>query len=170
MTTPRIYVADLAAYNNGILHGIWIDALEDIDTIWDQIREMLKSSPEEYAEEHAIHDYEGFGNYRISEYSDIQSVHDIANFIEEYPEFGAELLDHCSDFDEAKRLAEENYQGCFKSLTDYAEDFTEQTGTEIPEHLQYYIDYEKMGRDWERSGDIFTIETGFEEVHVFWSH
>lgn len=170
MTTPRIYVADLAAYNNGILHGIWIDALEDIDTIWDQIRAMLKSSPEEYAEEHAIHDYEGFGNYRISEYSDIQSVHDIANFIEEHPEFGSELLDHSSDLDEAKRLAEENYQGCFKSLTDYAEDFTDQTGTEIPEHLQYYIDYEKMGRDWERSGDIFTIETGFEEVHVFWSH
>ena len=25
-TKPRIYVACLAAYNNGILHGVWIDA------------------------------------------------------------------------------------------------------------------------------------------------
>ena len=170
MTTPRIYVADLAAYNNGKLHGVWIDALDDIDSIWEQIHTMLKSSPEDFAEEHAIHDYEGFGNYRISEYSDIQSVHDIAHFIDGYPKFGAELLDHCSDLDEAKRLAEENYQGSFKSLSEYAQDFTEQSGTEIPDHLQYYIDYQKIGRDWELSGDIFTIETGFEELHVFWSH
>ena len=25
----RIYVADLAAYNNGKLHGVWIDATQD---------------------------------------------------------------------------------------------------------------------------------------------
>jgi hypothetical protein len=27
--TPSIYVADLAAYNAGILHGIWIDATQE---------------------------------------------------------------------------------------------------------------------------------------------
>ena len=27
----RIYVADLAAYNNGKLHGVWIDATSDLD-------------------------------------------------------------------------------------------------------------------------------------------
>ena len=27
-TEPRIYVACLAAYNNGILHGAWIDAAQ----------------------------------------------------------------------------------------------------------------------------------------------
>lgn len=34
MTTSsdiRIYVACLAAYNNGILHGAWIDADQDVD-------------------------------------------------------------------------------------------------------------------------------------------
>ncbi len=36
--------------------------------------------------------------------------------------------------------------------------------------LVYSIDYEKMGRDMELSGDIFTIETGYREVHTFWSH
>ena len=25
----KIYVADLAAYNNGKLHGVWIDAMAD---------------------------------------------------------------------------------------------------------------------------------------------
>ena len=55
----KIYVADLAAYNNGILHGIWIDATDDLDDIQEQVNEMLASSPEEMAEEYAIHDYEG---------------------------------------------------------------------------------------------------------------
>jgi len=56
----NIYVADLSAYNNGILHGIWINALDEVDEIQDQINAMLEKSPEEYAEEYAIHDYEGF--------------------------------------------------------------------------------------------------------------
>ena len=43
---------------------------------------------------------------------------------------------------------------------------TEQ-GTEIPKSLQYYIDWQAMARDWEVN-DILTIETGFENVHVFW--
>ncbi len=34
----------------------------------------------------------------------------------------------------------------------------------------FYIDYEKMGRDLELGGDIFTIETGYREVHIFWNH
>jgi len=54
-------------------------------------------------------------------------------------------------------------------MGDYAEELTEQT-TQIPETLTYYIDYEKMGRDMEMSGDVFTIETGYEEVHIFWNH
>ncbi|WP_447531297.1 antirestriction protein ArdA, partial [Legionella pneumophila] len=28
MDTPQIYVACLAAYNNGIVHGEWIDATQ----------------------------------------------------------------------------------------------------------------------------------------------
>ena len=42
--TPRIYVACLAAYVNGHLHGSWID-VEDEDSIQDAVRAILKSSP-----------------------------------------------------------------------------------------------------------------------------
>ena len=59
--------------------------------------------------------------------------------------------------------------GCYQSLADFAEELTEET-TQIPENLAYYIDYERMGRDMELSGDVFTIETAFEEVHIFWNH
>ena len=30
MENPSIYVADLAAYNNGYLHGVWIDATQEL--------------------------------------------------------------------------------------------------------------------------------------------
>jgi len=68
--TPRIYVACLASYNAGILHGEWIDAT-DADTIREAIQEMLKGSPTAGAEEWAIHDYEGFGSIRLSEWEDV---------------------------------------------------------------------------------------------------
>jgi len=68
----RIYVADLAAYNNGKLHGVWIDATQDLDDIQEQINAMLEKSPEGFAEEYAIHDDEGFGGYSVGEYDGIQ--------------------------------------------------------------------------------------------------
>ena len=40
--TPRIYVACLASYNAGILHGEWIDAT-DADVIREAIANMLSS-------------------------------------------------------------------------------------------------------------------------------
>lgn len=69
--------------------------------------------------------------------------------------------------DEAAKALKENYSDCYKSLADFAQWLTEET-TQIPEHLQYYIDYERMGHDMEMSRDIFTIEIAYDEVHVFW--
>ncbi len=45
MDTPQIYIACLAAYNNGILHGEWIDATQDVSTIYNEIHEMLLTAP-----------------------------------------------------------------------------------------------------------------------------
>ena len=166
----RIYVADLAAYNNGKLHGVWIDATQALDDIQEQINELLANSPEDDAEECAIHDYEGFAGYSVSEYEGIESAHEVACFIEEHGEIAGDLLSHFGDsIDDAQKAIEDNYCGCYASLADYAEELTEET-TQIPEHLAFYIDYEKMGRDMELGGDVFTIETGYQEVHIFWNH
>ena len=44
---PRIYVADLAAYNAGILHGVWVELDgKDEDEIQSEIDAMLRASPE----------------------------------------------------------------------------------------------------------------------------
>lgn len=166
----RIYVACLAAYNNGILHGAWIDATQDVDDIMAEVQQMLSASPEPNAEEWAIHDYDGFGSYAISEYEGFDTVRAIANFLEEHPNLGCELLNHFNgDIDEARTALDDQYHGCYSSLADYAQNLTEET-TEIPQNLAFYIDYDRMARDMEMSGDIFAIETAFDEVHVFCGH
>lgn len=167
--TPRIYVACLAAYNSGTLHGDWIDAAQDKDAILEEIRGMLSRSPEPMAEEWAIHDYEGFHGLTLHEYEDIEKVAAIATFIEEHGKLGAELLSHCGgDIEEATAAMEDQYRGCYTSLESFAEELYAEC-YEIPKYLQNYIDYEAIARDMELSGDVFTIETRFDEIHVFWS-
>jgi antirestriction protein len=41
----RIYAACLASYNNGCLHGAWIDADQDVESIRAEIDAMLRASP-----------------------------------------------------------------------------------------------------------------------------
>jgi antirestriction protein len=65
--TLQIYVACLSAYSNGILHGKWIDVVQDVNAMWNEINKILASSSMGHAEEWAIHDYEGFEGLSISE-------------------------------------------------------------------------------------------------------
>lgn len=165
----KIYVADLAAYNNGYLHGVWIDATADVAEMQSQITAMLATSPVEDAEEYAIHDHEGFDGYDLGEYAGLETAHNVALFIEEYPEFGSALLNHFGDLDDAKKAAQDSYCGSHSSLADYAQELTEET-TKIPESLRQYINYDSMARDMELNGDVFIIETGYQQVHIFWNH
>ena len=165
---PKIYVACLASYNTGILHGEWIDATLETDEIQEEIQRVLKSSPIEDAEEHAIHDYEDFYGAELGEYPDLEEVSNVAKFLVEHGELGAEILSHfCCDLEEARKAIEEQYLGEYESLEDYAAEYVEQSGLDIPDSIKNYVDYESMGRDMELGGDVFTIETGYKEVHIF---
>ena len=166
--TPRIYVACLAAYNDGQLHGCWID-VEDEDNIWESVQTMLKSSPIPLAEEWSIHDYENFQGVTIEENNSFARVVEITEFIENCTGFGGKLLENYGGDIEDAESALERYNGEYESLADFAQELTKST-TQIPENLQYYIDYKSMARDMEMSGDIFSIETGYKEVHVFWNN
>ena len=165
---PRIYVACLAAYNNGRLHGCWIDTT-DPHEVWQQVREMLAASPEPDAEEWAIHDYEGFDGCRISEWASFDAVCELADFIEEHGALGAKLYSQFGDDLEQARAAFEDYAGEYRSAADFAEELHDETGTAIPESLKYYIDWQALARDMALNGEIMVFQTGFDEVHVFWS-
>lgn len=161
----RIYVACLAAYNSGTLHGAWIDADQDADAIFEEVQTMLADSPVPDAEEWAIHDFQGFGNVTLSESESLERVSELAKFIEKHGETGIAVLEHfAGDLDEAQQGIE-NYIGTYASLADYAEEVME--GETIPERIAPYIDYERMAKDWEMNGDIFTIEPSYDKVMVF---
>ena len=167
---PAIYVACLASYNAGILHGAWVWADEGADAMRDATRAMLARSPEPGAEEWAIHDFAGFEGARVEEYASFDTVAALAEFVVERGALGGKVLEHFGhDLDDA-RDAFDNYCGEFESLADYAEELTDDCGPRIPDSLRHYIDYAAMGRDMEVNGDVFTVETAFDEVHVFGRH
>jgi antirestriction protein len=91
---PRIYVACLAAYNDGRLHGVWIDADLDPTDIWKEVKEMLAKSPVVGAEEWAIHDYENFAGITISEGESFESVHRHARMLDKFGEAWAIFVEH----------------------------------------------------------------------------
>jgi antirestriction protein len=164
---PRIYVACLAAYNNGYLHGAWIDAAQEPWSIYDDVKTMLIASPIAGAEEWRIDDFDDFGSVRIEEYTGFDRVSALAAFIVEHGEIGAALLDYYSgDLDEAQQAITDRYMGEHSSLADYVQELTEETTT-IPQPLRYYIDYQAMARDAELNGELFGISTAYEVVHVF---
>jgi antirestriction protein len=197
----RIYVASLSDYNNGLLHGAWIDLEgQDIETVWYNVKKMLRASkcpnvqvdcpicdgtgeaqtdpvsPCEHcketgkvpsAEEWAIHDYEMEG-IKIGESESFEKCLDISEAFEEHGEKFLMAYANFSDVSEAVSACEESYQGCFRTLEDWAESFAEETGMldSIPENLRGYFDFEKYARDCELGGDIWTAE-GSEGLHIF---
>jgi antirestriction protein len=173
-SAPRIYVACLAAYNNGKLHGEWIDATQDVEDIREEIQAMLRSGPEPGAEEWAIHDHENFGKVSIDEYEDLERVSRAALLIEEFREVAAEVIDYFGGLrhlDEADEALRERYRGLWADMDDWAENLLQELGDweKIPENLRNYIDLKSYARDMEISGDIFTIETD-RGTHVFDAH
>jgi antirestriction protein len=166
---PRIYVACLASYNDGILHGAWVSAAQDEEDVAHEVQTMLGASPIAGAEEYAIHDHEGFCGLEVGEYMALAEVVELAGFLKEHGALGAAVVRVCGDdLDEAREALTNRYHGVFTSLAECFEALTEET-TEITANLRPYIDWEKMAADAELSGDIFTIKTAHDEVHVFWS-
>ena len=158
-TNPQIYVACLAAYNNGRLHGCWIDAHQEVETIHAEISAILAQSPEPFAEEWAVHDYEGFGGIELSEWPDLERVSQIAGLLDKHGDaFAVWYQSQGGQHVEVSELEEkfsEQWQGTFDSDQDFASEFLENTGalSEVPEWAKGYFDYAAYTRDLALSGD-----------------
>jgi antirestriction protein len=158
--TTRIYVASLSDYNAGRLHGCFIDLADcdDTDDIYEKVNAMLAKSPEQAqtgwkAEEWAIHDYEGFGGIRLSEYESFDRVLALANLIEEHGlAFAAWYGDQSRDGmdeDDLRSEFEEAYAGEWDSEKAFAENFVEDCGWQgleykTIEQIESYLDWDKI--------------------------
>lgn len=170
MTAPRIYVACLAAYNNGRLHGEWIDADQSADELHAAVQRMLAASPEPGAEEWAIHDYEGFGEMRLSEWESFERVSAIAEGIAEYGAAFAAWL----SYDDSRDLSdvsafEDAFRGEWDSLRAYAEDYAEQTGmydaAEKSGSSYVVVDIDMLERDLDI--ELYSVRSDQHTVYIF---
>jgi antirestriction protein len=179
MTAPRFYAACLASYNNGVLHGTWIDASTDTDEMAAAIAEMLRASkfpnvtvehPETgemvpSAEEYAIHDYDGLPS-SFGEYPGLDKIAEYVELLEAAEDRGmpaemvAKVVDNFGgDIGEAKEAIEDKFCGVHDSLEAYAEDYIESTGMldGVNDTIARYFDFQAFARDLELGGDIWTI-------------
>lgn len=166
--TPKVWVACLAAYNNGKLHGKWIDAVDE-DEINEGIQEVLKTSPEPGAEEWAFHDYDGFPG-GMGEHESVEKVAEIGALIAERGDAARAYIGNVGVEYATAEDFEDSYKGEYESAADFAEESTDELG-EIPEDLPGYI---KSAIDWEHvarnlSDDYHFVEQG-GSVYVFYAH
>ena len=152
--TPRIYVASLSDYNGGTLHGRWIDANQDSVDIHAEVLEMLAESAEANAEEWAIHDYEGFGSWRLSEWEQFSTVAAVAEKIEEHGEPVLAFID-AYDVDELDDF-EDRYRGEWDSFLEYASQLFDDVYHEVAQAAErspyLTVDYEQFATDLEMDG------------------
>lgn len=163
----KIYVASLAAYNAGALHGEWIEPTDDVDEMWLEIEAMLKSSPVP-GEEWAVHDYEDFPN--LGEYPSLAELAQWAGLLDEFDHdinivFAAR---ECwNAFEDVSAAVHERFAGAYDSAEEWAEEYLMDTGTlaGVPESLRNYIDFKAWARDQD------TYETRIDgNLYIFWSY
>jgi antirestriction protein len=169
MTDQRIYIACLAAYNAGILHGGWIDANQPADDIRAEVDKVLATSPVPGAEEWAIHDHDGFGSLRLSEWESFERVSDIANGIALHGLAFAAWLAYDSSRDPADSDSFcDSYRGEWRSLRHFAEDYADSIGlyelAEQAESSYVTVDIEMLVRDLDVEMYTFQSDRG---LYVF---
>lgn len=168
--SPRIYVACLAAYNNGRLHGKWIAADQPLEDMASEVRAMLAKSPEPGAEEWAIHDYEGFGSLRLGENERLARISAIATGISEHGQpFIAWLsCDSSRDLNEPKAFTDA-YRGEWESSRAYTEAHAESAGlyraAEKAGSPFINVDVDALQRDLEAA--TYTVHSGHGTVYIF---
>lgn len=178
----RIYVADLSAYNNGILHGKWIEATSDPDEMRAEIAEMLRASPcpnitladgTPSAEEWAIHDFEGLPS-SLGEYTSLDTIANIVSIIEESthidPDALVAIIENFHYPDTARTELDQNFCGIYPSFKDFAEEQAEDMMAcypDLPDFVTNYFDYEAFARDLKH--DYTVVDLPNHDVAVFYA-
>lgn len=127
------------------------------------------------AEEWAIHDYEGFGGLKIGEYESFEDVAGLAAALAEHGAAFAAWHNYSPSYNTDADDFQEQYAGEWDSLEDYVADYWEQCGEFDAKkisgdnwwHPANYVDWERMGKDLEHSGDIWTSAAEGGKIYVF---
>lgn len=159
---PQVWVGCLAAYNQGDLHGEWIECSYGSEHINERIAHIIKTSPAADAEEWLIFDQQDMGD--IGENESPKYLAEVAEFILEHDELALICLDNVhGNLKEAESMIE-NYYGCYQSQEEFGWEMLENQGIEIPDALLWYFDAKAYGRDLLTSYDAILSDG---KIYVF---
>lgn len=165
----KFYAACLASYNNGILHGAWINASSDEDEMQEAVNAMLAASTVPDAEEWQVHDWDDPTGAlsALGETSDLGRIADIVEAIEEVADdYDDGLVPHLIAWAKDRQddplfwasTISDAFGGVYNDPEDWVYEMTEQ-GDGIPSHVANYIDFRAMARDSALNGDVDFICT-----------
>ena len=174
---PRVWIGALSDYNNGSLHGEWMNADVEEAELIAQIHAMLAHAEEQPAEEWMIFDFEHFGAYRVGEYEDLDTLTRVARgitahglpfaLLAEVQDADPDVLAH---FDELFLGAYDSREAWAQTIVD---DFDVQRlidrDLDLPDWLKsrITIDLEGVARDIELSGEAIIADNPDGGVWVF---
>lgn len=181
--TPRVWIGDLGAYNDGRLVGSWIDAT-DRDALDDAIDRATHGGRSDYF----VADSDGFGGM-VGEYASADTIHALATIIGDHGLEVVQAFRDCTGENDPDAIAEEiedRYVGEFESWADFAMSdhnvWTDRDGDgrtitcvgtelgtlEIVGEDPSYVDWDAIGRDYNLGGCTYTGTTdGAYQLHVF---
>ncbi len=171
----RIYVACLASYNAGILHGRWIDASSDVDAMHGEIDAMLKASRVPGAEEYAVHDYDGVPS-SFGEYPGLEKIAAFVALCEDFDfldsdDVAAIVANWCGDLDQARAALQDDFCGVYPAFRDYADEQADEmiaahtSGDNDRPFLANYFDYAAWARDLSIEVTAIDVSNGVAVFH-----
>jgi antirestriction protein len=134
--SPKIYVADLEAYNNGKLSGVWLDLMDynDADELMGAIQDFLKTTG---GEEYAIHDVENIPSRMYSEYMGKRDFEELYEMIDLAKDNDLPLEVVFQVVSQYSPSAVDEFVGKYDSADDFAQELVDDTG------IQSFIDFER---------------------------
>ena len=164
----KIYLTDLAAYNNGFLVGKWIELPMEETELNEKLQNILKRGGEicnEIHEEYFITDFES-DILNIDEYLNIYDLNNKAQKLSELNDYELKiakfLLNEClvSNIEEAIENIENVTLYENQTMQDLAYELVEELyyTDSLPALISSHIDYEGIARDLEMEGRYYEIE------------
>lgn len=176
---PSVWIGSWLDYNSGVLHGAWIDAAQDDESVGAAIQTMLSTSPTtaqtgEPAEDWGVFDYDGFGPLRLDEQESISWIGAVGRGIAEHGPAFAAYADVVQD-EAALDGFQDDYLGHYESLASYTEGFADDAGYNqlldeaLPDNIRSYVrlDTAAIARDMQAGGDVHVLPASHSGVWIF---
>ena len=148
----KTFVTCLAAYNNGHLHGRWVEVTSDPDELRDAIAAVLADSPAPGAEEHFFTDYDTSLNMSVpfGEYESIETLCEFVEAVERCDDEEAFAAAYGEFYGEGLDSVVDRAESCYRADTfqDFADEWADELLlTDVPEPARFYFDYDAHARD-----------------------